>query len=318
MEFELLVSADAVVPDHDAAVAQCQDEWGLPYVDPKWTVAPEGTGGKWTFIRLRKDRRLAPTAFEILGIPYHPPDPDHRPTDYAYLPEIAASQGSRPARNHSTVLSTLDFPAVLDTLTATGADFRLDQPHPRLPAPRLWIGFSDEHPDVYDPRTDGGLRLEILPHEAFRLPPASAELSSDSVEEGEQLRVVSRTIVVDDLDAVRRTLDEHLHWGPASDRTGPDGVRRATFHFAYSNSATLEVIEPSLPAVEADVLQRWGPGPFSIRIEVDDLDALRDRLLRKKVPHTELPPVADDSPPRVYRPATFELGTAFEFVPADR
>ena len=86
----------------------------------------------------------------------------------------------------------------------------------------------------------------------------------------------------------------------------------------YSNSATLEVIEPSLPAVEADVLQRWGPGPFSIRIEVDDLDALRDRLLRKKVPHTELPPVADDSPPRVYRPATFELGTAFEFVPADR
>ncbi len=148
-------------------------------------MAPEGTGGKWTFIRLRKDRRVAPTAFEILGIPYHPPDPDHRPTDYAYLPEIAASQGSRPARNHSTVLSTLDFPAVLDTLMATGADFRLDQPHPRLPAPRLWIGFSDEHPGVYDPKTDGGLRLEILPHEAFRLPPASTEPTSGSVDEEE-------------------------------------------------------------------------------------------------------------------------------------
>jgi hypothetical protein len=46
MNFELLVSGDAVVPDHDTAVAQCRDEWGLPPVDPRWTAAPPGRRGK--------------------------------------------------------------------------------------------------------------------------------------------------------------------------------------------------------------------------------------------------------------------------------
>src|ERR1035437_4283982 len=97
--FELLVSGDAVAPDHDIAVARCQEEWGLPTVHPNWTSAPQGAGGKWSFARLQRDRRLAPTALEILGIPYLPPAPDQRPPGYAYLPEIAASQGERPVRN---------------------------------------------------------------------------------------------------------------------------------------------------------------------------------------------------------------------------
>jgi hypothetical protein len=314
--FELLVSGDAVVADHDMAVARCQEEWALPAVHRNWTSAPPGAGSKWSFARLQRDRRLAPTAFEILGIPYDAPGPDERPEGYAYLPEIAEAQGDRPVRNHSTVVSTLDLDEVVARLTATGGEFRLDPPHAQMPFPRLWIGFSDAHPDRYDPATDGGLRLEVLPHAPLGMPDPVPAPEPVPLEPGAPVRIVARTVLVTELDAVLLTLATNFDWHPATDRKGDDGVRRARFSFPYPGSALLEIAEPDRTSVEGKFLGAWGPGPFSVRIAVNGLAARQDRFAAAGVPHELLPPAGAGEAPRLLRPADRALGTAFEFVEA--
>jgi hypothetical protein len=312
--FELLVSGDAVVADHDDAIARCQAEWHLPAVHRNWTSAPPGAGAKWSFARLQRDRRLAPTALEILGIPYQTVAPDQWPVGYAYLPEIAAAQGDRPVRNHSTVISTGDLEATVARLEATGGRFRLDPAKEDMPFPRLWIGFSLEDPGVYDPGTDGGLRIEILPHAALNMPDPEVASQPVPLESGAPVRIVARTMLVEQLDPVLAALETHLAWRPATDRVGGDGARRARFEFAYPDSAVLEVVQPDRASEEGKFLDSWGPGPFSIRIAVNDVPALQRHLVAEGVPHAELAATGDGEPHRLFRPPDAALGTAFEFL----
>jgi hypothetical protein len=148
------------------------------------------------------------------------------------------------------------------------------------------------------------------------MPPVDTEPTPNALDEGAPVRLIARTILVDDLEGVIDVLDTHLGWVPNTVRSGSDGVRRACFEFAYPGSAILEVIQPSKPGVEADLLAAWGPGPFSVRIAVNGLDLLRNRFRSKDIPHLDLPPVAGTTSPRLYRPPIFELGTAFEFIDA--
>ena len=315
--FELLVSGDAVVPDHDEAVARCEREWGLPPVHPNWTSAPPGAGGKWSFARLQRDRRLAPTALEILGIPYHPPAPEHRPDGYAYLPEIAASQGDRPVRNHSTVVSVADVAAVAERIAAAGGQCRLDAPDATLPFPRLWVGFTADRPDTYDAATDGGIRLELIPHQALAMPDPGPgpDLPGPTLDPGAPVRITARTVLVDDLDACLAVLEANLGWAPTTVATGRQGERRARFSFRYPRSATLELVAPAGSGAEAEFLAAWGPGPFSVRIAVTDVATLRRRFVARGVPHEMLPAIDHGDPPRLFRPPERRLGTGFEFVP---
>ncbi len=315
--FELLVSGDAVVPDHDVAIARCQEEWGLPAVHPNWTVAPPGAGAKYSFARIQRDRRQAPTALEILGIPYLVSASDPEPPGYAYLPEIAASQGDRPVRNHSTVISALDVRAVAARLAAAGGKFRLDEPDANLPFPRLWIGYSDRHPGEYDPTTDGGLRLEVIPHQSLVMPdPNSTPDSTPApLDAGTPVRMVARTLLVADLDATLAALEAGLGWRPGTVVDSEDGVRRARFSFSYPSSALLELAQPDgRSSVEGEFLATWGPGPFSVRIAVNENEALQRRFQSRDVPHQLLSPAGPGEAPRLFRPAERALGTAFEFI----
>jgi hypothetical protein len=312
--FELLMSGDAVVPDHDAAVAQCQREWGLPAVHRNWTATPPGSGAKWSFARLQRDRRLAPTALEILGIPYGSSDPEERPAGYAYLPEIAASQGDRPVRNHSTVVTSADLGAVAERLTATGGRFRLDEADANLPFSRLWIGFSHQDADRYEPETDGGLRLEVLPHDRLGMPEPGLAPEVVPLGPGAPVRMVARTVLVSDLDAVLLALDRHFGWRPETVDDGDDGVRRARFAFTYPDSAVLEIAQPDGRSAEGEFLRQWGPGPFSVRIAVNGLDELQRHFVAEQVPHRILPPAGGKETSRLFRPPERALGTAFEFV----
>ena len=312
--FELLMSGDAVVPDHDAAVAQCQREWGLPAVHRNWTAAPPGSGSKWSFARLQRDRRLAPTAVEILGIPYGSYDPEERPAGYAYLPEIAASQGDRPVRNHSTVVTAADLEAVAERLTATGGRFRLDEADANMPFSRLWIGFSDQEADRYEPATDAGLRLEVLPHDRLGMPDPGQPPQPVPLDPGAPVRVVARTMLATDLDAVLLALDTHFGWQPETDENGEDGVRRARFTFAYPDSAVLEIAQPDGSSPEGEFLQAWGPGPFSVRIAVNGLDDSAAPPRSRARPSSRPAPAGPKESTRLLRPAEWALGTAFEFV----
>jgi hypothetical protein len=313
--FELLVSADAIVPDYDGAISRLQNEWGLPDVHPNWVSAPPGFGAKWCFARLQRDRRFAPTALEVLAIPYHPPDPADRPPGYPYLPEIAASQGQRPARNHSTVVSAQDVMAAMVRIQAAGGECRLDPPDETLPFPRLWVGFSPDRPGVYQPATDGGLRLELIPHQPLAMPSPDPAARQPPLAPGAPVRIVARTILVDDLAVTLAALEANLGWEPASVAVGGEGVRRARFRFAYPGSAILELVQPDDDSsCEGRFVAAWGSGPFSARIAVNDVTALRDRLVAADVPHEVLPPALDAEAPRLFRPADPGLGTAFEFV----
>src|SRR2546430_16869716 len=71
--FQLLVSADAVVPDHDATIRRCVDEWGLPEPHQRWTQAPAGYAAKAAFARVHPDRRVGPARCEGLSVPHHEP-----------------------------------------------------------------------------------------------------------------------------------------------------------------------------------------------------------------------------------------------------
>jgi len=315
--FELLVSGDAVVADHDAALAYCQYEWGLPAGRPDWTAAPLGVGAKWTFARIQHDRRQAPTALEILGIPYQPPGLDERPQGYPYLPEIAASQGSRPVRNHSTVVSTRDVYRVAQMLERTGGDFRLDEPDSVLPFPRLWIGFSPSDPGRYRPNTDGGLRLEVIPHEVLSMPEPEPDALADPLGPGAPVRIVARTLLVRDLSTTLNALNENFGWCPEQVTEGPDNELRSQFTFPYPRSARLEVVQPNPSGIEGVFLKRWGPGPYSIRIAVNGLDVLRRRFMSAQIPHQLLPPTTSGRPSLILRGPERLIGTAFEFVEND-
>lgn len=312
----LLVSADAVVPDHDAALRRCCEEWGLPEADPRFAQAPAGYGAKWTFARVHADRRLAPTALEVLGVPYRAPAPADRPTGYPYLPEIAAAQGDRPARNHSTVVAA-DVEQVAGRLRATGAAHRLDPPNDVLPFPRLWVGFDPERPERYDPAGDAGIRLEVIPFDVLRMPtgvPDAVPWAGD----GRPVRILTRTLLVDELDEGLRRLERNFGLAPGGPVvTTADGVRRATLGFPHARSADLELIDARRgTGPEADFHTKWGPGPFSIRVEVDGLAALEARLAARRVPHDRLGPARPGGAKRLFRPAERIIGTAFEFVEA--
>lgn len=312
--FEYLVSGDAIAPDHDAALRQCQQEWGLPEQRSHWTVEMPGLGAKWTFARIQADRRAAPTALEILGVPFRRPAAAERRPGYAFMPEIAASQGDRPARNHSTVLSTNDMEAVADRLSSAGARFRRDDADEFLPFSRLWLGFSQSGGEVYDPSADAGLRIEIIPHDKLLMPEPDNTFVPPLPEPGSPVRMVARTLLVPELDAALTTLDRNLGWQASSDSTGEDRTRRVRFSFPYPRSADLELVAPGPGTVEDAFLQQWGPGPFSSRIAVRGLGLIEQRLVGAGVTPSRLPPARPGEADRLLRPAEWVLGTALEFV----
>jgi hypothetical protein len=200
-------------------------------------------------------------------------------------------------------------------IQAAGGECRLDPPDDTLPFPRLWVGFSADRPDVYRPPTDGGLRLEVIPHQPLAMPLPDPAARQPPLAPGAPVRIVARTIIVDDLAVTLAALEANLGWEPASVVAGGDGVRRARFRFAYPGSAVLELAQPDDDSsCEGRFAAAWGSGPFSARVAVTDVTALRERFVAAAVPHEVLPPALPAEAPRLFRPAEPDLGTAFEFV----
>lgn len=282
--FDLLVSADSLVPDADDHVRRLVEVGALPEQPERWRDTPPGYGYRAWWCRVARDLRTAPTRLEVIA-PYGD-DAQRDPTiPYPFIGEILASQGQRPVKTHSTVVGTARFDELLERVRTSGAAHRLDAPTEFLPFPRLWMGRTEADPVAYDPDADGGLWIEALPVDAFGLPPAPPpDATSEPTTSGETVRIASRGFVTPDLDATLARVAAVLDWHPAGPPERHDGVRSVHLAFGHPHSATVQLLQPEAPGPEADFLDAWGPGPYDIRLAVGDLDARAADLQARGAP----------------------------------
>jgi hypothetical protein len=286
---ELLYAVDLWVDDFQGVFPALERGIGLPVVPPETKLAIPGFGIWFAFAPVTQTgvSRLCVTA---LNEPDVPSTPEDRVVGYPFVPEIMASQAPRALRTHATEVVTRDFDEVLERLRSKGARFRLDEPDAQLSIPRIWAGFASGEEAAYQPSTDGGLRLEILPWTIMEdtdkgikeksqadgdAPSTSADQAPTS---GAVERFESRTFLVDDHSRTLRALEENIGWSAARTWTA-DGVAHAELAFADPSSATIQLDQPvSADSPAGRHLAEMGPGPYTTRLACKDLAARRDAL----------------------------------------
>jgi hypothetical protein len=165
--YELLLSADFMVPDPDAMAESLHQRLGI-HKHPNWRQAfPNHTYIAW-FLRVHKAMAVAPTRLEPQGHLDKPNLGD--PLFPAHLEGLSAFQGhERPLKTHSTVLVAKDVMEVADRLARKRLPFRVARVTPEMPFDRLWVGVTPERPH-YEPSVDGGLCLEFIPFAPLQMP----------------------------------------------------------------------------------------------------------------------------------------------------
>jgi hypothetical protein len=281
--FELLMSADMMVPDPDAMTEKLVDKLGI-FKHERWRQAFENHPYIAHFLRVHKSLAVAPTRIEPQWHLDRPNPGD--PLFHTFLESLKAYQGPhRPMLTHSIVLALHGpkFDALVTKLMRQRLPFRMAQRTEDMPFDRLWLGATPEDPR-YQPSVDGGLCIEIMPTEPLQMPPETYSLPPAQplgIKAGDMVRVTARGFLVRDLDATLRKLDLNLDWTP----TGPveaiegEGYRRARMGFTVANSATLDVLEATEWDTDAGhYLNNWGPGPYYMRIGVHGLAAKAEDL----------------------------------------
>lgn len=280
MFHDMLHSPDFLVPDVASTVDELVAKVGLAPPDDDWYQCFPGHGYAAMFARVARSRTAAPSRLEIISSDPLPAVVD--PTvPRCYVDELSALQGDRPVKTHATVVTTSDFPGLLEHVRAAGVRHRVDPPTPELPHERLWIGVSPEDPAGYRPDDDAGLMLEYIPTQCLALRPGVFDRPppTAAVAEGAMSRVDARCFLVSDLDAALRTLERRMRWPADPVTTDPDtGARRARLATVIQHGATLELVEPAGDGPEAEFLARWGPGAYSVRVAVSGLDTKTEDL----------------------------------------
>ncbi len=281
--FELLLSADMMVPDPDAMAELLVNRLGI-YKHPRWRQAFDNHPYVAHFLRVHKSLALAPTRVEPQGHLDRPNPGD--PLFHDFLKSLQDYQGARrPILTHSIVVATptTEFEQLIDRLVRRRLPFRLAQRTAEMPFDRLWVGATPERPR-YEPTVDGGLCVEVMPLEPLQLPAETFAVPPPSLPDarrGEMIRVTARGFLVRDLDDTLRRCSSNLDWEPsgAVEALQREGYRRARMSFRLPHSAALEVIEPTRWNSAAGLyLHNWGPGPHYVRIGVRDLAAKAEDL----------------------------------------
>ena len=295
--YDLLLSADLMVADPDAAAALLVRRLGI-LAHANWRQAFPTHAYIAHFLRVHKSLAVAPTRIELQGhveISGPPADPFFP----EYLSSLIAHQGPhRPIRTHATVLTTSDFDGTMSLLQRRRVPFRIAPRDQAMPFDRIWLGVTPEDPK-YRPDFDGGLCVEIIGTSPLQMPP---ETFGDVGPEphglipGGMVRVTARGHLVRDLDATLRALSANLGWEPTGPVEAPreEGYRLARMGFLVGHSATVDLIEPQRWNGEAGYyLNTWGPGPYYTRIAVVGVDAKALDLTERGTRYNDIPATAD-------------------------
>ncbi|MCU1359223.1 MAG: hypothetical protein JWN99_512 [Ilumatobacteraceae bacterium] len=279
--FELLLSADMMVPDPDATAAMLVDRLGI-HGHANWRQAFPNHPYIAHFLRVHKSLAVAPTRIEPQGHRDAPNLGD--PLFPEHLHSLTEFQGAhRPIKTHSTVLVAASLEPVIERLLQQGARFRLAQITDEMPFDRLWVGVTPERAS-YTPEVDGGLCIEVIETAPLQLPAATFESPPPvprDAQPADMVRVTSRGYLVRDIEDVVERLERNLGWSPSGpiETLADAGFRRARYLFSIAHSATLDVIQPMRWNSRAGYfMHNWGPGPYSFCISVNDLDAKADDL----------------------------------------
>lgn len=281
--FELLMSADMMLEDPDGMTELLVDKLGV-HKHPNWRQAFADHPYIAHFLRVHKSLAVSPTRIEP-QVHLDRPNPGD-PMFHTFLESLRDYQGRhRPMLTHSIVLATHGhkFEALVEKLMRRRLRFRMAQRTPDMPFDRLWIGATPEDPR-YEPSVDGGLCIEIMPIEPLQLPADTFAMPPPQPrggEPGDMVRVSARGFLVRDLDDTLRRVSANLDWEPqgAIQSLEREGYRRARMAFTLPNSASLDIIEATRWNGDAGVyLNSWGPGPYYIRIAVNNLAAKAENL----------------------------------------
>jgi hypothetical protein len=268
--FDLQGSADLLVDDPDRVVALLVEKLGFPVPDTRWVHDRPNLGYKAIHCRVNRDVAVAPTTVEVIGPGSYDLSLDAHNAAYHSMQE------HRPVKTHGNVVGTADFDGVMRRLGRRRLPFRLLEPGEHLPYPIVFPGGT-EAPITYDPTVDGGLYLEVIPLDAFRIPARREPTARPAP--GELVRVEARSWIVADLDATLAALDRNIGWpagGPV--RADPQrNCRRAVLSPSTANSAAIEILEAR--SSDGDVGEfsgKFGPGPYAHRLGVHDLPTAAD------------------------------------------
>lgn len=308
---DFLFSADMLVANPRDVVNRLISSIGLPPPGPAAYVEYRETGWDCVFALVNKAMVVGPTRLEVIGRP----DEWHEAAQ-SHGQKIADLQGDRPAKTHATVIATPDLEAVGARLAERGVRHWYDTT--KQPFDRIWLGVTQEEPAAYDPTSDGGVLLEIIPSHSAAFSPrlfATPAPQPDNPTPGQMIRIISRDFFVDDIDASLRALADDIGWEPeGSVRTERTGTRSVVLSRNYEQGATLKLVQPS-PEDDAagTYFARWGAGPHNIRIAVAGLDACAENLRNRGTAFVRLA-ADDDHPDRIQVDPEATGAMPFEFV----
>jgi hypothetical protein len=95
---------------------------------------------------------------------------------------------------------------------------------------------------------------------------------------------VARDYLVRDLDETLSILERNLRWAPSM-VVDEEACRRAVMLFAVPRSARLELVQPKGSGRVADAYAEFGPGAWTVRVSVMDLDAKAADLAQRGTRH---------------------------------
>ncbi len=281
--FELLMSADMMVPDPDGMTEMLVDKLGI-YKHERWRQAFDNHPYIAHFLRVHKSLAVSPTRIEPQWHLDRPNPGD--PLFHDFLESLKDFQGHhRPMITRSIVLALHGdkFDALVDKLMRRRLPFRMAQRTPEMPFDRLWLGATPEQP-YYQPTVDGGLCIEIMPTEPLQMPPETYQLppmQPRDLKPGDMVRVTARGFLVRDLDETLRKVSINLDWEPAG-RSRASAAKVTAVRVWVSPCRTVPLSmcskRPTGTPTPATTSITGGQVPYYIRIGVNDLAAKAEDL----------------------------------------